>query len=71
MADSEQVFPEARERAVRMLQEHSGEYPSFWATIESMALKIGFVPQTLSEYVGKHDVDSGTLDGVSKRHGVS
>lgn len=71
MADSEQVFPEARERAVRMLQEHIGEYPSFWATIESMAPRIDFVQQSLSECVDTHDVDSGTLDGVTKRHGVS
>lgn len=26
MADSEQIFPEARERAVRMLQEHRGDH---------------------------------------------
>ncbi|MBC2771197.1 hypothetical protein GTU67_14970 [Pusillimonas sp. 7-48] len=71
MADSEQILPEARERAVRMLQEHRGEYPALWATIESMAPKIDFVQQSLSECVGTHDVDAGTLDGVTKRHGVS
>lgn len=27
--------PEVRERAVRMVQEHRGEYPSLWAAIES------------------------------------
>jgi transposase len=39
--------PEVRERAVRMVQEHRGEYPSLWAAIESIAPKIGCVPQTL------------------------
>src|SRR5258706_3259672 len=36
-----------RERAVRMVQEHRGEYPSLWAALESIAPKIGCVPQTL------------------------
>jgi transposase-like protein len=32
-----QFSPEVRERAVRMVQEHRGEYPSLWAAIESTA----------------------------------
>ncbi|MBK6743132.1 MAG: IS3 family transposase [Hydrogenophilales bacterium] len=57
--------PEVRERAVRMVQEHRGEYPSLWAAIESIAPKIGCVPQTLHEWVRKHEVDTGTRDGVT------
>jgi transposase-like protein len=56
--------PEVRERAVRMVQEHRGEYPSLWAAIESIAPKIGCVPQTLHEWVRKHEVETGTRDGV-------
>jgi transposase-like protein len=56
---------EVRERAVRMVQEHRGDYPSLWATIESIAPKIGCVPQTLHEWVRKHEVDHGIRDGVS------
>ena len=41
--------PDVRERAVRILQDHCGEYPSLWAAIESIAPKIGCVPQTLNE----------------------
>ena len=33
--------PEVRERAVRMVFEHQGEYGSQWATIASIASKIG------------------------------
>ena len=51
---SNKFSPEVRERAVRMVQEHRGEYPSLWAAIESIAPKIGCVPQTLNEWV-KHD----------------
>ena len=57
--------PEVRERAVRMVQEHRGEYPSLWAAIESIAPKIGCVPQTLHEWVRKHEVDTGMRDGVT------
>ena len=57
--------PEVRERAVRMVQEHRGEYPSLWAAIESIAPKIGCVPQTLNEWVRKHEIDTGMRDGVT------
>ncbi len=57
--------PEVRERAVRMVQEHRGEYPSLWAAIESIAPKIGCVPQTLNERVKRDEVDSGQREGLS------
>ena len=44
---SNKFSPEVKERAVRMVLEHSGEYPSLWAAVESTALEIGCVPQTL------------------------
>jgi len=44
---------------VRLGQEHRGEYPSLWATVESNAPKIGFVPQTLLEWVKRVEVDRG------------
>lgn len=59
-------FPtEVRERAVRLVQEHRGEYPSLWAAIESIAPKIGCVPQTLHDWVKRDEVDSGKREGVS------
>ena len=57
--------PEIRERAIRMVQEHRGEYPSLWAAVESIALKIGCVPQTLHEWVKRHEIDTGLRDGVT------
>jgi transposase len=55
--------PEVRERAV--VQEHRGEYPSVWAAIESIAPKIGCVPQTLHEWVKRHEIDTGMRDSVT------
>lgn len=65
MSKSNKFSPEVRERAVRMVQEHRGEYPSLWAAIESIAPKIGCVPQTLNEWVKKAEVDCGRKPGVT------
>ena len=65
MKKSNKFSPEVRERAVRMVQEHRGEYPSLWAAVESIAPKIGCVPQTLLEWVKRHEVDTGTREGIT------
>ena len=62
---SNRFSPEVRERAVRMVQEHRGEYPSLWACIESIAPKIGCVAQTLHEWVKQHEIDTGLRDGLN------
>ena len=62
---SNRFSPEVRERAVRMVQEHRGEYPSLWACIESIAPKIGCVPQTLNDWVSQQEIDTGVRDGLS------
>jgi len=56
--------PEVRTRAVRMVLDHESDYPSRWATVVSVAEKIGCVPQTLHEWVKKAEVDSGKRAGV-------
>ena len=65
MRKSTKFSPEVRERAVRMVLEHRGEYHSLWATIESIASKIGCVAQTLNEWVRTHEVDAGARAGVT------
>lgn len=65
MKKSNKFSPEVRERAVRMVQEHRGEYPSLWAAIESIAPKIGCVPQTLNEWGKRDEVDTGAWAGTT------
>ena len=65
MTKSNKFSPEVRERAVRMVQEHRGDYPSLWSAIESIAPKIGCVPQTLNDWVKKAEVDSGLRVGTT------
>jgi transposase-like protein len=41
MSKATKYSAEVRERAVRLVREHVGEYPSQWAAITSIAEKIG------------------------------
>jgi len=65
MRKTPRFSPEVHERAVRMVQEQRGEYPSLWAAVESIAPKIGCVPQTLLEWVKQAEADSGARKGVT------
>ena len=55
--------PQMCERAVRMVFEHRHEYFSQWATIGSIALKIGCTPQTLLNWVRRVERDQGLRAG--------
>jgi transposase len=65
MKKTNKFSPEVRERAVRLVHDHRGEYPSLWAAVESIAPKIGCIPQTLLDWVKQAEVDSGARPGVS------
>ena len=56
--------PEVRQRAVRMVLDHEGDYPSRWAAIVSVSEKIGCAAHTLNEWLKKAEVDSGKRAGV-------
>ena len=65
MRKSPKFSPEMRERAVRMVPEHRSEHPSQWAAIESIAAKVGCVPQTLHTWVKQNEIDAGQRAGLS------
>jgi transposase InsO family protein len=48
-----------------MVQEHRAEYSSLWASIESIAPKIGGVPQTLNDWVRRAEIDAVARQGVT------
>jgi len=56
---------EIRERAVRLVLEHLGEYPSQWAAISSIATKCGMTPETLRKWVRRAEVDGGARPGLT------
>ena len=65
MSKSMRYSPEVRERAVRMVFDHQGEYPSQWQAVVSIAAKIGCTAETLRKWVRRAEVDSGQREGVT------
>ncbi|ELY0257763.1 IS3 family transposase [Escherichia coli] len=63
MTKNTRFSPEVRQRAVRMVLESQSEYDSQWATICSIAPKIGCTPETLRVRVRQHERDTGGGDG--------
>ncbi len=56
---------ELRERAVRMVFEHTPEYPSQWKAIESIAQKLDINRETLRVWVRRAEVDAGQRPGLT------
>jgi transposase len=56
---------EVRERAVRLVLEHRGEYESEWAALTSIAQKCGMTPETLRKWVRQTEIDGGRRPGIS------
>ncbi|TCT21385.1 transposase [Thiobaca trueperi] len=65
MKTATKYSPEVRERAVRMVREHPGEHDSEWATIVSIAGKIGCTAETLRRWIRQADKNSGQREGVT------
>jgi len=65
MSRSSRYAPEVRERAVRMVREHEGEYASQWAAIMSIAAKIGCTAETLRKWVRQVERDEGRGPGLT------
>ena len=65
MSKQNRFSPEVKERAVRMVFEHQGEHSSQWATIRSIAAKIGCSAETLRKWVLQAQCDQGLRPGLT------
>jgi len=63
MSKSTRYSAEVQERAVRMVREQQASHRSEWATIESIADKIGCKPETLRRWVRQAERDNGERAG--------
>lgn len=64
--DKRKRYPqEVRERAVRMVFEHTEEHGSQWAAIRSIADKLGMSPETLRLWVRQAERDGGLRPGLT------
>src|SRR4051812_14225648 len=65
MSRKSKYAPELRERAVRMVFDHAHEHPSQWATIRSVAEKIGCTVEALRRWVRQAERDGGKRPGLT------
>ena len=65
MNTSKRYSPEIRERAVRMVLEQQTEHSSQWATIQSIAFKLGCTSETLRRWVRQAERDQGIRNGMT------
>ncbi|WP_446221770.1 hypothetical protein ACTWPB_17965 [Nocardia sp. IBHARD005] len=52
---------EVCEKAVRLVVDHRGDYPSEWDAIKTVAERIGANPETVRNWVRKTQTSTGTL----------
>ena len=65
MAKQIRYSKEVKERAVRMVYEHQGEYSSQWSCIRSIASKVGCTGETLRSWLRQSERDQGIRPGLS------
>ena len=59
------IDPELKSRAVRLVLEHRGEYPTMTAAVQAVARQVGVGKESLRRWVAQADVDAGHRDGVT------
>jgi transposase len=65
MGKESRFSPEVQERAVRLVGEQRDEHESQWATISSVASKIGCTAETLRRWVRQAERDQGERPGLT------
>ncbi|QJD67641.1 IS3 family transposase [Xanthomonas campestris pv. badrii] len=65
MSRASKFSPEVRERSVKMVLEHQGEYASQWSAIVSVSAKVGCTAETLRGWIRQYERDGGKREGVT------
>ena len=56
---------DVKAKAIRLVSEHAGEYPSEYAAISAVAGRLGMAPETLRKWIRRAAVDEGQAAGVT------
>ena len=56
---------DTKAKAIRLVREHAGDYPSEYAAITAVARRLGMAPETLRKWIRQAAVDEGQAPGVS------
>ena len=59
------IEPEVRERALRLLENHGGEYASLTAAAEAVARQLGVGRETVRRWAVQAQIDGGARPGVT------
>ena len=59
------IDPAVKARALRMVADHRGDYPSDTACAEAIASKLGVGRETVRRWMLQSDVDAGTRPGAT------
>ena len=60
-----QIDPALKARAIRLVNEHLGEYPSLSAAAKAVGKQLGIGQETVRRWAVQSQVDSGQRHGVS------
>jgi len=65
MSRANRFSPEVRERAVRLVREHTKDQASQWAAIQSIAGKLGCTAESLRRWVREDERNAGARSGMT------
>ena len=60
-----QYDDQTKAKAVRLVQDHVGDYASEYEAIKAVAGRLGMNPETLRKWIRQAEVDSGQVDGTT------
>jgi transposase len=60
---------DTRVKAIRLVREHAGDYPSEYAAITAVAQRLGMSAETLRKWIRQAAVDEGQAPGVTTEAG--
>jgi transposase len=52
-------------KAIRLVREHTGDYPTEWAAMKAVSGRLGMSTETLRKWLRQAEVDEGAASGVS------
>lgn len=56
---------ETKAKAIRLVREHAGDYPSEYEAIRAVSTRLGMNPETLRKWLRQAEIDAGERDGIT------